>query len=117
MTPEQQRTAIDAAAQEIVDTRRKLRTVQFDLNRDISRLENELRVFDIVPVPAVLTVLAIVLGLVRTPSRARARANRMKPRTASHPGRCSASLPSAGGWYFGIGTSRPANARPMAPAS
>jgi ABC-type uncharacterized transport system involved in gliding motility auxiliary subunit len=72
ITPEQ-RASIDAARKDIVETRQKLRAVQYDLNRDISHLENELRVFDIVAVPAVLTVLAIVLGVVRRRQRARAR--------------------------------------------
>jgi ABC-type uncharacterized transport system involved in gliding motility auxiliary subunit len=72
ITPDQ-RAAIDAARKDIVDTRQKLRAVQYDLNRDISHLENEMRVFDIVAVPAVLTILAIVLGLVRRRQRARAR--------------------------------------------
>jgi hypothetical protein len=48
--------------------------VQFDLMRDIDRLESRLRMFDIVLVPAILAVLAIVLGLVRIRRRARARA-------------------------------------------
>jgi ABC-type uncharacterized transport system involved in gliding motility auxiliary subunit len=69
-----QRAAIEAARQDIVDTRQKLRAVQYDLNRDISALENELRLLDIIAVPAVLTVLAIALGLVRRRQRARARA-------------------------------------------
>ena len=68
-----QRAAIDAARKDIVDTREKLRAVQYDLNRNISRLENELRLLDIVAVPAVLTILAITLGLVRRRQRARAR--------------------------------------------
>ena len=73
ITPEQ-RAAIDAARKDILDTRQKLRAVQYDLNRNITQLENELRVFDIVAVPALLTVLAIVLGLVRRRQRSRARA-------------------------------------------
>jgi ABC-type uncharacterized transport system involved in gliding motility auxiliary subunit len=73
ITPEQ-RSAIDAARKDIVDTRQKLRAVQLELNRDISKLETELRVLDIVLVPAVLTVVAIVLGLIRNRRRARARA-------------------------------------------
>ena len=68
-----QRAAIDAARRDIVETRGKLRAVQYDLNRDIDRLENELRAFDIVAVPAVLTMLAIGLGVVRRRQRARAR--------------------------------------------
>jgi gliding motility-associatede transport system auxiliary component len=68
-----QRASIDAARKDIVETREKLRAVQFDLNRNISHLENELRVFDIVAVPAVLTILAIALGIVRRRQRARAR--------------------------------------------
>jgi ABC-type uncharacterized transport system involved in gliding motility auxiliary subunit len=52
----------------------KLRNVQFDLRRDISTLENNLRLFNIVMVPALLTLLAIVLGIVRNRRRAGARA-------------------------------------------
>lgn len=73
ITPEQ-RAAIDAARKDIVDTRQKLRAVQLELNRDISRLRTELQVFDIVLVPAVLAVVAIGLGVVRRRRRARARA-------------------------------------------
>jgi ABC-type uncharacterized transport system involved in gliding motility auxiliary subunit len=68
-----QRAAIQAADQDIVQTRAQLRTVQFELNRDISRLKSELIVFNIVLVPAVLTLLAIGMGLVRRHRRARAR--------------------------------------------
>jgi ABC-type uncharacterized transport system involved in gliding motility auxiliary subunit len=70
ITPEQ-RAAIDAARQDILATRQKLRAVQFELNRDIARLETELRLFDIVLVPAVLTILAIGLGIVRRRRRGR----------------------------------------------
>ncbi len=73
ITPEQ-RSAIDAARSDVVETRRKLRAVQLELNHDISRLGAELRVFNIVLVPAVLTLIAVVLGLVRRQRRARARA-------------------------------------------
>jgi ABC-type uncharacterized transport system involved in gliding motility auxiliary subunit len=72
ITPEQ-RASIDAARKDIVDTRQKLRAVQLELNRDISRLESELRVFNIILVPAVLSVVAIGLGIVRNRRRARAR--------------------------------------------
>jgi ABC-type uncharacterized transport system involved in gliding motility auxiliary subunit len=73
ITPEQ-RAAIDAARKDIVDTRQQLRAVQFDLNRDISRLETELRVFNIVLIPVVLAIVAIVIGVLRRRRRARARA-------------------------------------------
>jgi ABC-type uncharacterized transport system involved in gliding motility auxiliary subunit len=69
-----QRAAIDELQADIVQTRSKLRAVQFELRRDIDRLETKLRIFDIVLVPAVLTLLAIVLGLARSRRRARARA-------------------------------------------
>jgi ABC-type uncharacterized transport system involved in gliding motility auxiliary subunit len=71
---EQQRAAIDDLRRDITETRGKLRNVQLELRRDISRLQTELRLFDIAMVPAVLAVLAIVLGLVRRQRRARARA-------------------------------------------
>jgi ABC-type uncharacterized transport system involved in gliding motility auxiliary subunit len=73
MTPAQQ-TAIEQARQDILTTRQKLRSVQFDLQSDITSLQNELRAFDIVLVPAVLAIVAIVLGILRGRRRARARA-------------------------------------------
>ncbi len=72
ITPEQ-RAAIDEARNDIVQTRQKLRAVQLELNRDISALETALRIFNIVAVPAVLTILAIALALVQRSRRARAR--------------------------------------------
>ncbi len=71
---EQQRAAIDELRRDVTQTRVKLRNVQLELRRDIIRLESGLRLFDIVLVPAVLAVLAIVLGLVRRRRRAQARA-------------------------------------------
>jgi ABC-type uncharacterized transport system involved in gliding motility auxiliary subunit len=73
ITPEQ-RAAIDAARKDIVDTRQQLRAVQYDLNRDISRLETGLRLFNIVLVPVLLAIAAIAIGIVRRNRRARARA-------------------------------------------
>lgn len=70
----EQRAAIDDARKDIVDTRRKLRAVQLELNRDISRLDTVLKIFNIALVPAVLTIIAIVLALVQRGRRARARA-------------------------------------------
>jgi ABC-type uncharacterized transport system involved in gliding motility auxiliary subunit len=71
---EQQRETIDALRRDIADTRSKLRNVQLELRRDIRTLETQLRLFNIVLVPAVLALLAIVLGLARRQRRARARA-------------------------------------------
>ena len=73
ITPEQ-RATIDALRKEIVDTRQKLRGVQLDLRRDIGALQGNLRLFNIVLVPAVLTVLAVIWGVMRNRKRARARA-------------------------------------------
>jgi ABC-type uncharacterized transport system involved in gliding motility auxiliary subunit len=73
LTPAQE-AAIEAARREIVDTRRQLRAVQLDLKRDIDGLEFELRLLDIVMVPALLTILAIIIGVLRSRRRARARA-------------------------------------------
>jgi ABC-type uncharacterized transport system involved in gliding motility auxiliary subunit len=72
ITPEQ-RQAIDLARKDIVDTRKKLRDVQLELNREISSLGTWLRIVNIAAVPAVLTVLAIILALIQRARRARAR--------------------------------------------
>jgi ABC-type uncharacterized transport system involved in gliding motility auxiliary subunit len=73
ITPEQ-RAEIDRAREEILRTRGELRQVQLELRRDIERLETNLRVANIVVVPALLTVLAILLGVWRARRRAEARA-------------------------------------------
>jgi ABC-type uncharacterized transport system involved in gliding motility auxiliary subunit len=68
-----QRAAIDAARQDVLQTRQKLRAVQLELNRDISALAGEMRVFTIVLVPAMLAILAIGMGIMQRRRRARAR--------------------------------------------
>ena len=73
ITPEQ-RQAIDDLRHDVAETRSKLRNVQLELRRDISGLETRLRLADIVAVPVILTVLAVVLGIARRRRRARARA-------------------------------------------
>ncbi|TCZ66767.1 GldG family protein [Roseicella aquatilis] len=73
ITPEQ-RAEIDAARQEIVNTRRQLRAVQLELRRDIEGLETLLRIVNIALVPALLTLFAIGLAVVRARRRAAARA-------------------------------------------
>jgi ABC-type uncharacterized transport system involved in gliding motility auxiliary subunit len=70
----EQRIAIDGLQRDITATRARLRAVQLDLRHDIAGLETTLRLFTIVLVPAMLTLLAIALGLVRRRHRARARA-------------------------------------------
>jgi hypothetical protein len=57
----------------VLRTRQKLRAVQLELNRDISTLAGEMRVFTILLVPALLTVLAVGMGIVQRRRRARAR--------------------------------------------
>lgn len=66
-----QRNAIDGLKRDMLDTRAKLRAVQFELRHDIAALQTRLRLFDIVLVPGLLLVLAIVMALVRQMRRAR----------------------------------------------
>jgi ABC-type uncharacterized transport system involved in gliding motility auxiliary subunit len=73
ITPEQ-RAEIDRAREEIRRTRGELRNVQLELRRDIERLETRLRIVNIAMVPALLTIFAIGLGIVRARRRAAARA-------------------------------------------
>ena len=68
-----QRAEIDAARDEITDTRQKLRLVNLELNRDISALQTRLKLADIVLVPALLSAAAIALGIARRRRRLRAR--------------------------------------------
>lgn len=72
ITPQQQ-AAIGAARRDVLQTRKQLRAVQLDLNRNISALATALRIFTIVLVPAILAIAAIVMGIVQRRRRARAR--------------------------------------------
>jgi ABC-type uncharacterized transport system involved in gliding motility auxiliary subunit len=73
ITPDQ-RQAVDQARQEIVETRQKLRGVQFELRRDITSLETWVKVINIALVPALLVVVAVVIGIMRRNRRARVHA-------------------------------------------
>lgn len=73
ITPEQ-RAEIARAREEILRTRRQLRAVQLDLRRDIEGLESILRAVNIALVPALLTIFAIILAVLRSRRRAAARA-------------------------------------------
>ncbi|WP_241667029.1 GldG family protein [Muricoccus nepalensis] len=72
ITPEQ-RAEIDAARAEIVRTRQELRGVQRGLRQGIENLETWLRVINIALVPALITVFAIGLAVLRGRRRAAAR--------------------------------------------
>jgi ABC-type uncharacterized transport system involved in gliding motility auxiliary subunit len=69
---EAQRAAVDGLKADLLTTRTRLRTVQLDLRRDISRLQTELRIFNIALVPAGLLVLAGLLAIWRSGRRRRA---------------------------------------------
>jgi ABC-type uncharacterized transport system involved in gliding motility auxiliary subunit len=71
---EAQRKAIADLQTDLLQTRTKLRAVQFDLRRDISALETRLRLFDIVLVPVLLAFVAVVMAVWRTRKRRSARA-------------------------------------------
>jgi len=73
ITPEQ-RAAIDSLSKEIQVTRQNLRAVQLELRRDIGTLQNNLRLFNILFVPVVLSIIAIAWGVARNRRRARTRA-------------------------------------------
>ncbi|MBO1079529.1 GldG family protein [Roseomonas haemaphysalidis] len=73
ITPEQ-RAEIDRARAEIVATRGQLRGVQLELRQDIERLETTLRVVNIALVPALLTLFAMALAVLRLRRRSVARA-------------------------------------------
>ena len=70
----EQRAEIDRMREQIIGTRRELRTVQLELRRDIEGMETWLRILNIAFVPVLLTLIAIGLGIVRARRRAGARA-------------------------------------------
>ncbi len=66
-----QQQAIDQFRAEMVDTRRQLRDVQFDLRRDIQSLETRVRAINIGLIPVLIGVFAIALGWWRLHRRRR----------------------------------------------
>jgi gliding motility-associatede transport system auxiliary component len=72
-----QEEEIAKARQDIVDTRRALRDVQHDLNKDIDRLETQIKFANIGLVPLLIGLIALVLALVRHQRR---RASASRPR-------------------------------------
>jgi ABC-type uncharacterized transport system involved in gliding motility auxiliary subunit len=69
-----QTAAIEAARDDILNTRRQLRRVQLNLRQDIAALGTKVKLADIVAVPALLTVVALALAYARRRRRMRARA-------------------------------------------
>ena len=64
MTPEQQ-AELDKVKAEYTDTRKKLRQVKLDLQKDIERLGTQLKLINTALVPAIVAVVALGLGLMR----------------------------------------------------
>lgn len=64
VTPEQ-RAEIDGLRAQLLDTRRELRDVQYELRRDIETLRDRLRLAGIVAVPVLVAAVGIVVALVR----------------------------------------------------
>jgi ABC-type uncharacterized transport system involved in gliding motility auxiliary subunit len=64
-----QRAAIDDARRTIVETRRELRQVQFDLKRDIERLKARLQWWNVAAVPVGVMLFALALGFWRRSRR------------------------------------------------
>jgi ABC-type uncharacterized transport system involved in gliding motility auxiliary subunit len=71
-----QQQAVDQFRAEMLDTRRQLRDVQFELRRDIQRLETWVRAINIGLVPVLIGIVAIALGWWRLARRRRAIATR-----------------------------------------
>jgi len=70
-----QQQAIDQFRAEMLDTRRQLREVQFELNRDINRLQTVVRAINIAGVPALVALFAIGLWAWRARRRRAAAAH------------------------------------------
>ena len=68
LTPEIQ-TEIDRFNAELLDTRRSLRDVQFQLTADIEALGANLKWFNTAAIPMLLTVIALFMSLTRARRR------------------------------------------------
>jgi ABC-type uncharacterized transport system involved in gliding motility auxiliary subunit len=68
ITPEIQ-AEVDRFNQELLDTRRRLRDVQFQLTEDIDRLGTNLTMANTILVPALLTIIALMMHFARVRRR------------------------------------------------
>jgi ABC-type uncharacterized transport system involved in gliding motility auxiliary subunit len=68
ITPEIQ-AEVDRFNDELLDTRRRLRDVQYQLTEDIEQLGARLKAINIALIPALLTILLLVVGYLRTRRR------------------------------------------------
>lgn len=68
---EQQQTKIEEAQKVVLETRRELREVQHNLNKDIEALETRLKVANIAIVPIAIALIALILAAFRFSRRAR----------------------------------------------
>lgn len=68
ITPEIQ-AEVDRFNQELLDTRRRLRDVQFQLTEDIDRLGSNLTLANTILVPALLTIIALMMHFARVRRR------------------------------------------------
>lgn len=68
---DEQQREIEKAREEILNTRKELRDVQHNLNKDIERLETELKFVNIGLIPIVVAGLAIILAGLRYQRRRR----------------------------------------------
>ena len=68
---QEQLSAVADLKRDMLETRTKLRQVQFDLRHDIAALKLRLQILDIVAVPALLLFVALVMALVRQTRRRR----------------------------------------------
>jgi ABC-type uncharacterized transport system involved in gliding motility auxiliary subunit len=68
---EQQQAEIEKAQAEVLNTRRELRDVQHNLNKDIEALERNIKVANIAGIPIVIAVIAVGLAATRYQRRRR----------------------------------------------
>ena len=85
LTPQQEQE-LDHFQQEKLAIRKQLREVRLSLDEDIDRLGNTLKVINIIVVPVVFAIVALLIGLSR-------RRRRLAP-AAAHPGESSGALPA-----------------------
>lgn len=62
-------TRIEEAQQEYAEARRELRSVRQNLNKDVESLGSKLRLYNIILLPGLITLLAFIVGLVKAQKR------------------------------------------------
>lgn len=69
LVAEEQQAEMDRFREQLTETRRELRQVRFELDKDVRALESRITFINVAAIPALIALAAVVLGVLRAAAR------------------------------------------------